>query len=136
MAQFAFDARGMSSTEMIDSARYAQQRNGFVAAVALKIAPHIVGVNGVKGKGADLSLYPNPSADLLTIEVAGKASTGKYLYSIVDLTGKVVYTTTRSVNGRTDKLTVNTGGMANGTYILMVTGDDGNTSLEKFVVSH
>jgi hypothetical protein len=137
LGQYPYDGADTTTRLTVDSARYAQQRKGYVAAVALKMKPASTGVNNSVKETAKVSLYPNPANDQLVIDVVSSSSSKQFFYSIVDMTGKTQYSTKRkNIAGNADKLTVSTSSLANGTYILLVTGDDGQTSVRKFVVAH
>lgn len=75
---------------------------------------------------ADFSVYPNPASDLININ-ASKTLNARI--SIVDLTGKVVKTS--SINGLTTA--VNTAGLNNGIYYVTIT-DGASIATEKVVI--
>lgn len=75
---------------------------------------------------ADFSIYPNPASDVINIS---STSTMNASISIVDLTGKVVKTS--SINGLT--ASVNTSGLNDGIYYVTIT-DGTSIATEKVVI--
>lgn len=78
----------------------------------------------------DITLYPNPTADYLTINSNDKTVSH---ISIMDLTGKVVYQNTVTINGTSN---IQVSEYANGLYMARITDDQGNIQVKRFVVKH
>ena len=74
----------------------------------------------------DLSLYPNPAKENLTIKTTSNSNTEQRL-EIINLMGQTVYTS--YIN---KKATINTSAFANGVYILKLSSDK-ETIVRKFV---
>ena len=92
----------------------------------------VVGIKSINFKlstSALVSVFPNPTSDIINVAVAGKENSTKTI-TITDLTGKVVLKQTASganvVLNLKDKL-------VNGTYIIHVNADDVNES-QKIIV--
>lgn len=81
-----------------------------------------------------ISVYPNPAVDLITVDIALKSSE-EIITTLVDLTGKVVYSTTAKYNKGENKINVPLSGIASGNYHLMILDTKGNSSVHQVTVS-
>jgi hypothetical protein len=137
-SHFPFEGSlGLTAGLTVDSARYAQQRKGFVPAVALKIAPVTAMATSNVRLDAKLDLYPNPTNNELNISVVAQKSTSALYYTIVDITGKKqYYTAHKNIVGKSDNFVIDTKAFANGTYILVVSSAEGTSTVKKFVIAH
>jgi len=78
----------------------------------------------------DFRLYPNPSDGHIFLEVPKE---GKYKIQVTDLNGKLIYSTTQNLSPRMS-LFAAANVLANGSYILSLTDEKGNTGSEKMEV--
>ncbi len=85
---------------------------------------HFLEVNEISKGNNNISIYPNPTKEILTIET--NLNTQQKL-EIINLIGQTVYT--NSIN---KKATVNTSAFAKGVYILKLSSDK-ETVVRKFV---
>jgi hypothetical protein len=79
----------------------------------------------LEGGVADLSVYPNPTSDVIFVRDY-KSITN---ISIIDLQGKVIY----KADALADEA-INTSSMAAGMYVIHIGRKDGSTSAQKFVI--
>ena len=94
-------------------------------ALAIRMNMGVLGLN--ESANANLSVYPNPSSDVVTIE----SNMTEGSIEIIDLTGKVV--ANQTVNGVTTAF--NTAALTNGMYTVILT--NGSTvETRKFIVQH
>jgi hypothetical protein len=77
------------------------------------------------------NVYPNPAAGNTTIALSSKVGTDVVL-SIVDLSGKEVYTSTAALNG-TSQFEINTELFGNGMYMVNVYSN-GTKSTKKLII--
>lgn len=95
--------------------------------------------NVIKGQNCkdinnQLTLYPNPASDIITIEKGGVQ--GDYKLSIMDSRGKVIFQKNNSVKTTSlMKETINVTNFARGTYFVKVVDADGVSEMKKFVVT-
>jgi Secretion system C-terminal sorting domain len=87
----------------------------------------VIGVNSPVREMNGLSLYPNPTSSLLTIEFQSKEQTATY--DILDLTGRTVMTGTISQTGQT---VINAENLPAGIYLVMV-NENGQSAAMKFI---
>jgi hypothetical protein len=85
-------------------------------------------IQSVKFEGltdADLSVYPNPVADVLNIRDAGQVTQ----VSIHDMNGRTVYASSKSISGQ-----INVRNLSSGIYLVNITRANGTKSAQKIVV--
>ncbi len=70
------------------------------------------------------SVYPNPAADNINIELSLKEMSSKVNYRLTDLMGKTVIDLTHS-NVLNEKFTMNLNGISSGNYYLLIVTDKG-----------
>ncbi len=104
-----------------------------IALITVKKPTIAEGINDVIAFDGSLNVYPNPTKDVISIDVKLNATSAKLTIDIIDVTGKVLSTTTKTNIGST-KFGFNTTSLANGTYFVRVNTDKGVTQT-KFVVS-
>lgn len=75
-----------------------------------------------KHESDSFSLFPNPASNILTITFGSNTSPGNY--NIYDIAGKMII----SGNISTANNTINVSGLAEGTYIIKLTGENINAS--------
>lgn len=124
---FAFDRYD------VDSVRYAQQK-GLVPALPLIINQFPAKTTANILTGATVSVYPNPAVNEANVTVKFDKIMKSASYTVIDIHGRTILRETHS-NVQQDKLTVNTGALANGVYMVIITAD-GKTSVNKFTVKH
>ena len=77
-------------------------------------------IRSVRNEGvADVSLYPNPVNDVLTVSISADKK-GKGNMSITDISGKVIYNNAISVEQGSNNLPVNLRNTAAGAYIIKI----------------
>jgi hypothetical protein len=70
----------------------------------------------------NVSVYPNPTNDLLTLDVAS-TNLSRLVVEITDLQGKTL--SSSQYAGISNKIGINTAGYATGTYLLMLKNESG-----------
>ncbi|MBS1688770.1 MAG: serine hydrolase, partial [Bacteroidetes bacterium] len=75
-----------------------------------------------------LNIYPNPTADLLHIDINGRKANHPLKLTITNMVGAI--SQVQMLNS--DNITINTSGLSNGIYILRIEGD-GQQQIMKFV---
>ena len=85
------------------------------------------GVASIEENAAALALnvYPNPASDEINVEF--NAMNGTYTVSLLDLTGRVIYTTASNNVSGTQTISVPVTSIANGSYIIKVAGNGVST---------
>lgn len=82
---------------------------------------------------SDIRLYPQPSDNLLTVELSGFFEEG-IVIEVFDLAGQKVFS---DIPGnKTNIYTLNTGILKSGAYFIKVTNSNGFNQTEKFIVTH
>ena len=104
-------------------------------AVALRgVSLNATGIAAL-ANGGGLKLYPNPTGEAATVELSLKATETIQL-SVLDMSGRTVIGGAETQYGAGDhKLSVNTSGLANGTYFVQLAAGNGVTRM-KLVVIH
>lgn len=81
-------------------------------------------------------LYPNPAINLVTYQLISPKA-GKATIQLVDANGRQVFNTSVNLAQGNNKLTLNVTTFLNGTYQLMVIGENGKQALsKKIIVQH
>lgn len=117
--------------------------NGSVAATGADFSDSFIGQAGVVGIKENninttigsVSLYPNPAADLLNIDVLLN-SNEKVTVSIFDITGKLVSTVIENseMNAGTNTVNVSTSNLSNGLYFVSISAGS-FVQTQKLVIS-
>lgn len=86
----------------------------------------------VEFTAAGLNLFPNPAADVFTVSYP---STGSDMATIqvTDMSGKVVYSTSKSINAQGGSIQVDTDALANGMYRVTFASGNVNTASKLMV---
>src|SRR5690606_13783166 len=89
---FAFEGGTVVTMDAVDSARFAQQKNGFVPAISLRIgtAATLGVTNSSVSNTAEVNVYPNPANDVLNVSVGLGEKAHNVTYTIIDLSGKTL----------------------------------------------
>ncbi len=82
-----------------------------------------------------VTLSPNPASSQLVVESKLKSATGGINYTIRDNAGRMVYTSSRTLNSDYDKASINVSQFAAGQYFIVITTDQG-IKAERFTVQH
>lgn len=110
---------------------------GFSEAGSPSIALHMsklpVGTNDIVKFDGNASVYPNPASTEVNVSLELNNLSKKVTYEIVDVTGKTISSYTKN-NVTTDVYNFNTSKLANGSYFIKISTDNGNTQL-KFIVA-
>ncbi len=69
-----------------------------------------------------VSVYPNPSNDLVMVDMAQLPANKTYLLQLFDYSGKLVFA--KNVAASTQQLSVKNMGLANGLYLLSISADE------------
>jgi hypothetical protein len=121
---------GGPTVQSIDSVSFIGAK-GLVPAITLHTAKIIVGVNDVKGTNPDVTMYPNPTSNILNVKVATKGGSSPVYLTVIDGIGKVV----GKFEGTTGNIiTIDTKRYQSGNYFLMVRTSDGMMSSKTFTV--
>lgn len=81
-------------------------------------------VNNFTAQAGIINVYPNPTTDVLNINMDLVATSKVVVYEIADITGKVVYSSTAN-NVKSELNKINIAGLATGPYVLKITTDSG-----------
>lgn len=76
----------------------------------------------------DFNVFPNPTSDLLNVEIGLEEVHDVLEYRIVDNQGRMVFNVEREVKGLSDKTSFNVGQLAGGQYFLVVQSEKGISS--------
>jgi hypothetical protein len=82
---------------------------------------------------AKFEVYPNPTADVLNVNIALDQTAKMVTYKVIDVTGKS-YSQVNHNNVSSEMYTYNTANLPSGNYYLIVAAD-GKTSIKKFTVA-
>jgi hypothetical protein len=82
----------------------------------------VLSVNTPDKELLNVSVYPNPTTDLLTVDVAS-TSLSRLVLEITDLQGKII--TSSQYAGISNKIGINTADYAVGTYLLLLKNESG-----------
>lgn len=128
---WAFD--GVGSYD-IDSVMYDNQK-GLIPGLPFTTTTHptIVSVKDASTTFAKLEVYPNPTADVLNVNIALDQTAKMVTYKVIDVTGKS-YSHVNHNNVSSEMYTFNTANLPSGNYYLIVAAD-GKTSIKKFTVA-
>lgn len=117
-----------------DTVRFAQQKNGFVPALALQMSLFQVDVNDFVGSDAfDINIYPNPVSDVMNVNLNLEQQAKEVRYRVFNMFGSSITNIVTHQNVKSDTYTVNTAELASGTYYLAITVD-GKSEIKKFTV--
>ena len=133
-AMFVFEGGQLTATEMVDSARFAQQKTGFVPSISLRTSLFPLGVQTVSQKDADIYLYPNPVQDHANVTFNLDKTSSRVTFTIVDFSGRTISKFEKeNVSRQTVAIPVRE--IANGTYLMLISTGE-KTTTRKFVVAH
>ena len=90
------------------------------------IASTLLGLDETQNTDTDFTLYPNPTSDILQLDLPSNAK-GDYIFEAHDMSGKLVMTKKNSKS-------INISSLEKGIYIGTVTYDDGKYFKKKFIV--
>jgi hypothetical protein len=82
---------------------------------------------------SSISMYPNPTTDLITIEVSNFTALGDVNVNILDITGKIVMTEQLNGSGSTFKETYDVSYLATGTYFVQFEAN-GEIQTRQFII--
>ena len=82
---------------------------------------------------SEITMYPNPTTDRITIEVSNFTSLGDVNVKVLDITGKVVMSEKLSGNGNMFNETYDVSGLATGTYFVQFEAN-GEVVTRQFVI--
>lgn len=91
----------------------------------------IAGVDNFEGI-ENVSVYPNPATNYINVAIEG-SNAQEFTASVVDITGKMVYTEQLNFNGGEQIYTIPVNTMAKGIYFLNLQSQQGKT-VRKFIV--
>jgi hypothetical protein len=93
-----------------------------------------VGINEIGKSTMLFAVYPNPAKDNVSIQLNNNNNNENVLIEILDITGKVVYSTTETATIKSFVYTINTESLINGLYFVKV--KYGNTaSVKKLIIN-
>lgn len=92
-----------------------------------------IGIASTNSKGV-LAVYPNPAKTQFTLQLNSIKTSGMMSANLKDMNGNVVWSAA-NINANTNK-TVNVSHLANGLYVLQITGSNGSVvASQKIIVS-
>lgn len=91
--------------------------------------------NEVAPSNVAVTLSPNPTSNQLVVESKLKSATGGITYTIRDNNGRMVYSSSKTINNDYDKVSFNVSQYAAGQYFIVITTDQG-IKAERFTVQH
>lgn len=80
-------------------------------------------------------VWPNPTSGFLNVELIGSITNG-ITVELVNMTGKVLYECKIEASAKKHVQQINTSGIANGIYLLVIENDKGNRQIQKIIISH
>jgi hypothetical protein len=83
----------------------------------------VLSVNTPDKTVLNVSVYPNPTTDLLIVDIAS-TNLSRLVVEITDLQGKTL--SSSQYAGISNKIGINTAGYATGTYLLLLKNENGN----------
>lgn len=104
-------------------------------ASALYITPYTSPSVEVAPSNVTVTLSPNPTSNQLVVESKLKSATGGITYTIRDNAGRLVYSSSKTLNNDYDKTSFDTSAFAAGQYFIVITTDQG-VKAERFTVQH
>lgn len=132
-SMFVFENGDTTAKGSIDSARFSQQKGGFIPALTLKINPYTNAVQNIHSNNVGVNCYPNPADDVLNVSIDFKQNVSKAAYVIMDMSGRVLKSFTHN-NVNQDQFTITTSNYSAGTYLIVVNGDNKISTVKKFIV--
>jgi hypothetical protein len=81
---------------------------------------------------SDISVYPNPADDIVTVDILKQNNTESVIISLFDAIGKVIYT--KEVSSLNNKITFDVSTLESGVYTVSVSNDYFNTTKKVTVV--
>ena len=82
-----------------------------------------------------ITVYPNPASETVKANIQLK-NADELFTTIVDVSGKVVYSATNQVKAGETELSFPVGNLANGNYHIMIFDKSGNSSIHQIAVQH
>jgi len=104
-----------------------QENPGHYYIVDLMLDRTIFGVSENNGLPSNITIYPNPSSDIVTISNLEKVEGIK----MIDITGRVVYSKNKNIN-LTESIDVSN--IEKGMYFVVIKGDDNAVYQEKLII--
>jgi PKD repeat protein len=116
----AFAACGDSSTVcQNDSLFRTNGTNSIISVTVINTTANATGIKTTTEETAQVSIYPNPSAGLFTLNLTNVA-TAKAQINITNILGEVIYSTQEQVNNGIMAKQINLESIANGAYFMKV----------------
>ncbi len=91
------------------------------------------GVVNVSPVLEEINVFPNPTSDVLNVQIKSEVS-GKVMLTMVDLDGSVVYAKEVEVQSGSQTITLPTDNLINGLYNLMLIDEHNNSSVHQVVI--
>lgn len=108
---------------------------GGAVATALYLNPYESPSIEVAPTNVAVTLSPNPANNQLVVESKLKSATGNITYTIRDNAGRMVYNSSKTLNGDFDNTSFDVSKFAAGQYFIVITTDNG-IKAERFTVQH
>ncbi len=93
------------------------------------------GIADVSGIMSEVAVYPNPTTDIINVQVEMK-NADNVLATLIDMNGQVVESTTHKMNTGKNKLTFNVSNLATGIYNVLLFDSKQNVSIHEVIVAH
>lgn len=78
------------------------------------------GIYEIQPYNMNLTVFPNPSADIFTIQINAKENYDKMNYQVVDVNGKIIYTENKSIQKGSNQQIINLKDQPSGIYYLQI----------------
>lgn len=129
VGMFPFEA-----TDLIDSARFSEQRKGLVPAIAMITSQFPVSVQNIEnGKFNTLAVFPNPAKEVVTVSGNLNTPTEKVYLRVLDGIGRVVVDEVRNYSDR-GNYSISINRLPSGNYYMVLTTGK-ETKVAKFVIA-
>ena len=106
----------------VDSFIYSQAK-GLIPAVSMYTQPTVGGVKNTAAPFANVSLYPNPASDYLTVSLELQQPAKRVTYEIIDGLARFVSKEVHN-NVQNEKKVIDTKNLKPGNYYLIISADD------------
>lgn len=118
----------------VDTVRFSNQRKGIVPAISMVTNLFKEGVQNTNVSNPMVAnIYPNPAKDVANISLELDNIAAKVYYTVMDVTGKRVIEEMHN-NVKSDKFSISTSKLANGTYYLVISAND-KATVRQFTVA-
>lgn len=131
---YTFERGMLTADDAVDSARFAQQKSGLIPSISLHLTSFPVSVQNTPAKPQlDVTVYPNPAKNDVTVKIDLEKTASFVNYSVVDIAGrKLRHVQHANVNKETTS--INVSDLASGTYFVIINADN-NITVRKIIIA-